>query len=62
MVTDSAMSGRNVDNDIMAQKQFPRYWPFVKRIHWSQEILLTKGQEHRALVSLWCFPEQETVE
>ena len=36
---------------VIKWKHFPRYWPFVQRIHWSLWISHTKASD----VELWCF-------
>ena len=42
-------------DDIIKWKHFPRYWPFVRGIHWSPVNSLHKGQWCRALMfSLIC--------
>ena len=44
---------RNVSchDDVIKWKHFPRYWPFVRRIHRSRWILHTKASD----AELWCF-------
>ena len=42
-------------NDVIKWKHFPRYWPFVRGIHWSPVNSLHKGQWYWALMfSLIC--------
>ena len=42
-------------DDVIKWKHFPRYWPFVRGIHWSAVNSLHKGQWTRALMfSLIC--------
>ena len=41
---------RNVNDDVIKWKHFPRYWPFVRRIHRSPLISPHKGQWRRALM------------
>ena len=42
-------------NDVIKWKHFPRYWPFVRGIHWSPVNSPYKGQWRRALIfSLIC--------
>ena len=38
-------------DDVIKWKHFPRYWPFVRGIHWSRWIPLTKASD----AELWCF-------
>ena len=43
-------------DDAIKWKHFPRYWPFVRGIHWSPVNSLHKGQWRRALMfSLICI-------
>ena len=37
-------------DDVIIWKRFPRYWPFVRGIHWSLMNSPQKGQWHGALV------------
>ena len=37
-------------NDVIKRKYFPRYWPFVLRIHWSPVNSPHKGQWRGALI------------
>ena len=40
-------------------ESFPQHWPFVRGIHWSPvDCPHTKGQWCRALMLIWCNPEQ----
>ena len=42
-------------DDVIKWKHFPRYWPFVRRIHWPPVNSPHKGQWRRALMfSLIC--------
>ena len=42
-------------DDVIKWKHFPRYWPFVRRMHWSPMNSPHKGQWRRALMfSLIC--------
>ena len=42
-------------DDVIEWKHFPRYWPFVRGIHWSPVNSPHKGQWHGALMfSLIC--------
>ena len=42
-------------DDVIKWKHFPRYWPFVRRIHWSPVYSPHKGQWRGALMfSLIC--------
>ena len=42
-------------NDVVKWKHFPRYWPFVRWIHWSPGNSSHKGQWRGALMfSLFC--------
>ena len=42
-------------DDAIKWKHFPRYWPFVRGIHWSPVISPHKGQWRKALMfSLIC--------
>ena len=44
-----------IHDDVIKWKHFPRYWPFVRGIHWSPVNPPHKGQWRRALVfSLIC--------
>ena len=52
---------RNVHDDAIKWKHFPRYWPFVRGIHRSPVIPLTKANEVELWCLLWSSPEQ-TVE
>ena len=45
----------SIHDDVIKWKYFPRYWPFVQRIHWSLVNSPHKGQWHKALMfSLIC--------
>ena len=49
---DSALEGHD---DVIKWSHFPRYWPFVRGIHWSPVNSLHKGQWRGALMfSLIC--------
>ena len=51
---DCKCTGASHD-DVIKWKQFPRYWPFVRGIHWSPVNSFHKGQWRGALVfSLIC--------
>ena len=39
-----------VHDDVIKWKHFPRYWPFVRGIHWSPVNSPHKGQWHGALM------------
>ena len=41
----------NWHDDVIKRKHFPRYWPFVRGIHWSRWIPRTKASD----AELWCF-------
>ena len=41
-------------DDVIKWKHFPRYWPFVRGIHWSPVNSLHKGQWRGTLFSLIC--------
>ena len=47
----------SVHEDVTKWKHFPRYWPFVRGIHWSPVNSPHKGQRRRALmfslISAW---------
>ena len=46
---------RSAHDDVIKWKHFPRYWPFVRWIHWSPVNSPHKGQWRRALMfSLIC--------
>ena len=45
-------------DDVMKWKHFPRYWPFVRAIHWPPVDSRHKGQWRGALMFLWFVPEQ----
>ena len=38
-------------DDVIKWKHFPRYWPFVRGIHWSRWIPRSKASD----AELWCF-------
>ena len=40
-----------IHDDVIKWKHFPRYWPFLRGIHRSRWILLTKASD----AELWCF-------
>ena len=40
-------------DDVIKCKHFPRYWPFVRGIHWSPVNSLHKGQWHEVYIFLW---------
>ena len=37
-------------DDVIKWKYYPRYWPFVRGIHWSQVVSPDKGQWGGALI------------
>ena len=41
-------------DDVIKWKHFPRYWPFVRGIHWSLVNFLHKGQWRGALMFFFC--------
>ena len=43
-------------DDVIKWNNFPRYWPFVRGIHWSLVNSPHKGQWRRALMFLWSSP------
>ena len=48
-------NGSSCHDDVIKWKHFPRYWPFVRRIHWSPVNSPHKGQWRGAsLFSLIC--------
>ena len=52
-------------DDVIKWKHFPRYWPFVRGIHWSLMDSPHKVQWRRALMFLWSAPEltvEQTIE
>ena len=46
-----SFSGIEVHDDVIKWKHFPRYWPFVRRIHRSRWIHHTKASD----AEHWCF-------
>ena len=48
-------------DDVIKCRHFLHCWPFVKRIHWSPVVLLTKNSDVERWCFLWSAPEQ-TVE
>ena len=44
-------------DDVIKWKPFPRYWPFVRGIHWSPVNSPHKGQWRGALIFLWSASE-----
>ena len=47
-------------DDVIKWKHFPRYWPFVRRIHGSPVDSPHKGKGHRAFMfSLICGPDKQ---
>ena len=40
----------NIHDDVIKWKHFPRYWPFVRGIHWSPVNSTHKGQRRGALM------------
>ena len=44
-------------DDVIKWKHFPRYWPFVWRIHQHQWIPCTKASEAELWYFLWSAPE-----
>ena len=46
-----------IHDDVIIWKRFPRYWPFVRRIHRSTVNSPHKGQWRRALIPYWSAPE-----
>ena len=54
MASDAIAPGsanRNQHDDVIKWKHFPLYWPFVRGIHRSRWIPLTKASD----AELWCF-------
>ena len=43
-------------DDVIKWRRFPRYWPFVRGIHWSPVNSPHKGQWRGALMFLWSAP------
>ena len=44
-------------DDIFKWKHFPRYWPFVRRIHWGPVNSRTKASDAELWCFLWSAPE-----
>ena len=44
-------------DDVIKWKHFPRYWPFVRGIHWSRWIPRTKASGAELWCFLWSSPE-----
>ena len=54
-VSDHRLNSRKSHDDVIKWKHFPRYWPFVREIHWSPVNSPHKGQWRGALMfSLIC--------
>ena len=47
---DSSHGIKVFHDDVIKWKHFPRYWPFVRGIHWSPVNFLHKGQWRGALM------------
>ena len=46
-----------IHNDVIKWKHFPRYWSFVRGIHWSRWIPRTKTSDAELWCFLWSAPE-----
>ena len=53
----SSMHPRTSHDDVIKWKHFPRYWPFVRRIHRSRWIPRTKVGDAKLWCFLWSVPE-----
>ena len=46
-----------IHDDVIIWRHFPRYWPFVRGIHWSRWIPRTKASDAEHWYFLWSAPE-----